>query len=494
MKKILFTALMLSALYVNAQQNTLLDQNFWKASPDLAAVKSEIAKGSNPAELNPMAFDPVVLAINNNAATETIKYLIEQPGNSVKKSTHDGRNYLHWAASRGNVQMVEYLIAKGSDLSLEDTHNYTPIAFAAVNGQTYTGVYDAFFKAGVNPKQKYKDGANLLLIAISNDKEFVLTDYLLSKGLSLKDVDDAGNTAFNYAARAGNIDFLKALIKKGVKHTDNAVITAAQGPRRSSNRIEVFQYLIDELKIKATAATPNGQTALHFLAGKEKQVEIVKYFIGKGVDANKADTEGNTALMNASAGKDTELLEVLLAKVKDINAVNKKGESALTMAVQSSSAEVVTLLLAKGANINIKDNKGNNLAYHLVESYRAPRGGTPKQDDFADKLNVLKEKGLTLAAPQKDGNTLYHTAIAKNDLDLLKKLANLGIDVNAKNNEGLTVLHKAAMLSKDDVILKYLIALGAKKDIKTEFDETVYDLAKENELLAKNNVSVDFLK
>jgi uncharacterized protein len=42
--------------------------------------------------------------------------------------------------------------------------------------------------------------------------------------------------------------------------------------------------------------------------------------------------------------------------------------------------------------------------------------------------------------------------------------------------------------------MNYLISIGAKKDIKTEFDETAYALAKENETLTKNNISVEFLK
>lgn len=483
---------MLASLYVNAQKNTLLNQDFWKASPTLEAVKAEISKGNNPAEMNPAAFDPIVISINNGADADIVKFLIAQPGNSINKPTHDGRNYLHWAANRGNVALVEYLVAQGADLNQEDTHNYTPIAFAAANGQTNTAVYDAIFKAGISPKKKYKDGANLLLIAIATDNDMALTNYFVSKGMTLKDTDDAGNTAFNYAARSGNIPFLKSLQGKGVKHTDNALIIAAQGSRRSANTLEVYKYLVEEVKIKPAAVAANGQTVLHALARKEKQAEIVNYFLAKGVDVNKADNDGSTALMVAAGGTDTELLQILLSKTANINAANKKGESALTQALRGSSAEVVTLLIGKGADTNVKDANGNNLGYHLVEAYRAPRGGAA--DDFTEKLTLLKGKGLNLAAPQKDGSTLYHTAVAKNDVNLLKKMACLSIDVNAKNSEGLTALHKAAMLSKDDAVLKYLVGLGAKKDIKTEFDETVYDLAKENELLVKNNVSVEFLK
>ncbi|HEX8015357.1 MAG TPA: ankyrin repeat domain-containing protein, partial [Flavobacterium sp.] len=85
-------------------------------------------------------------------------------------------------------------------------------------------------------------------------------------------------------------------------------------------------------------------------------------------------------------------------------------------------------------------------------------------------------------------------AVIKNDLTLLKKIADLNIDINTKNKDGLTALHKAAMVAKDDTILKYLISVGAKKDLTTEFDESAYALAKENESLTKSNVSVEFLK
>ncbi len=102
MKRIFIIALLLSTYFSNAQ-NALLNADFWKKSPDLTTVKAEIANGNNPAEANRGNHDVVSIAINNNAPFETITYLIDQEGNSVDKTTHDGRLYIHWAASRGNV-------------------------------------------------------------------------------------------------------------------------------------------------------------------------------------------------------------------------------------------------------------------------------------------------------------------------------------------------------------------------------------------------------
>ncbi|SHG36813.1 Ankyrin repeat [Flavobacterium fluvii] len=504
MKKNFFISLALAATsFVSAQQkNPLLEQSFWKTAPDVTAVKAEIAKGNSPSASTPNAFDVTVMAINNDAPAATIKFLLEQPGNNVSKSTHDNRIYLHWAANKGNAEIVEYLIAKGSDINLEDSKGETPLTFAAVSGQTNTAIYDAFFKAGTSPTKKYKDGLNLLLMAIPSDKNLALTNYFISKGLSLKDVDNDGNTAFDYASKSGNTTLLKSLLEKGVKYTDNALIFAAQGSRRDATPLETYKYLVEDLKLKPTVTSKAGETVLHFLATKPNQTEIINYFLSKGVDANKADNDGNTPLMVAASARDTAALQLLLSIVKNNNIQNNKGESALTMSIKLGTPEAASLLLEKGADVKVLDKDGNNLGFYLVQSYRPqmtmgrnPESSTaPKQEPFAAKIKLLQDKGLNLATPQKDGSTLYHFAVVKNDLVLLKKIADLKIDINAKNKDGLTALHKAAMISKDDVILKYLVSIGAKTDIKTDFDESAFALAKENESLTKNNVSIEFLK
>ena len=515
MKKIFLTAFIVYALQVNAQQsgmphastsqtNTLMSADFWKTKPDVAAVKAEIAKGNSPSKPDAASWDPTARAILNGAPLETIKFMVEQEGNGVKKKTHHSASYLHWAVSRGNAELVSYLIEKGSDVHLTDSHGSSVIGNAASSGNQDKGVYEALFKAGVSPKTKYENGATVLMLGVAADPDLTLTDYFISKGLSINDKDEYGRTVTDYAARTGNKELVEKLIKRGVKPTGNALFFASQGSRMSSNGIETYKYLVETLKLDPKMINKDGATILHQLI-RRPNTEVISYFIDKGVDLEKADNEGNTLLILAASGRDMTLIEnTLLPIVKNINAVNEKGESALTKAIAGGSSQVAALLLKNGADVRVLDKDGNNLAYYWLDSYRpggpgaaggqAGNGRERAEQEFEKKLEILKGAGLDVSAPQKNGSTLFHLAVAKGNINLFEKVSRLGVNINAQDQEGATPLHKAALTAKDDKVLKTLVSLGAKKELKTEFGETAYDLAKENKFLADNNVTLDFLK
>lgn len=471
--------------------NPFMNREYWSSHPSIKDIDAKINEGYSVTEANSGGFDPTTFAIFTENPVATINFLIDK-GNDVNKRTHDSRTYIFWAASRGNLELMKYLVEKGARTDLKDSHGYTLTLFSAASGQNNTKIYDFLIENGTDIiNEKDHDGRNVLLVAAARVKNMDLIDYFTSKGLSLQSTDMHGNGIFNIAAQGGNIEVLEALVAKGVsteknsKTNENAILFASRGGRGSSNSLEVFEYL-ETLGLRANITAANGVTPLHNIARSSNDLALYNYFIEKGVNPNSTDHEGNTPLLNAVSRNTLEAIKFLSEKTKDINHTNKDGHSALTIAVQNNSASVVNYLISKGARTDILDKEGNNLAYYLFTTRGNPR-------DFDEKVEALRNAGFDFRTKQPNNSTIWHLAITKNNLELLKKVEDFGADINAKDNQGNTVLHYAAMKSNNAEMLKFLISNDANPKLTTEFGETAYDLAKENELLIKNNVNLDFL-
>ncbi|GIM52995.1 hypothetical protein CAPN004_20250 [Capnocytophaga cynodegmi] len=475
-----------------AQKNIFLSNDYWKTKPTVEQVKQKITEGNNPTELNERAYDAVSLAINNGAPYETILFLLSLEGNEVDKLTHDKRTYLFWAAFQNNLPLINYLLQKGADVNVKDSHMYTPLLFAAVRGNINTELYDILINKGANINEKNENGANALLLAIPHMKDLKEAQYFIKKGLSLKSIDNNGDDALFYASRNGNQKIINQLIKKGFNPKtlnnkgQNLMFAAAEGSRMKTNDLEFFKY-IESLGVSSNQKDKEGLTPLFTLSSRHKDITVLNYFLDKGNSVNQLDKEGNTPLINASSRNSLEVVSLLENKSSNINATNNQGHSALTLAVARNTSDVVSYLIKKGADINVKDTKGNTLVYYLLDSY------TPREvKKFDEKWNILAEKGLNFAQNQEKGNNIYHLAVDKADLNLLQKVASVNVDINVKNQDGFTPLHKAAMTAKNLDIIKFLLEKGAKKTITTDFEETAYDLAKENEALKDKDIN--FLK
>lgn len=495
--QLIVASILLCAIgYSNAQEtNAFLSRAYWKTNPSIADIDKKIAEGNDIAQLDHNMFDAVSMALIEKTDNKTIKYLLSKKGNDVNKLTHDGRTYIFWAAYRNNLEMMRFLVEKGANTNITDSHGYSIANFAAVTGQVNPELYDLCFMYGANfKKDTNHDGANVLLLVTPFAKNYDIIQYFLSKGVSLEDTDANGNGIFSYAAKAGNIPIMKRLLKEGIdpKRTstkgENAIIFASRGLRRKTNTLETFKYLVS-LGITPNVTTTEGETPLHSLASKSEDIAVFKYFVGEGVNVNQVDKDGNTALLNASYRNNEDVIRYLAEYTKNINSQNKEGHSALTNAIYRNSPEVVAFLLEKGANINVVDKEQQNLAFYLLKNYH-----TKNMNNFAQKLALLKAKGFNFLKPQANGNTLFHLALDAENIELLKYVHSLGIDVNQQNNDGIAPLHIAAMKAKSTKILKYLLSMGADKSQKTDFEESAYDLAKENELLQQQKIDISFLQ
>ncbi|WP_299125778.1 ankyrin repeat domain-containing protein [uncultured Tenacibaculum sp.] len=490
--KLLLSLFLISSVVFAQNTNIFLKRDFWKTKPSIEQVEQKIKEGNSATKLNRYGFDAVVYALLENADENVIKHLLGKKGNDVNKLTHDGRTYIFWAAYKNNMPIVNYLLDNGAKTDVIDDKGYSLLNFVAVAGVTNTKLYDLLISKGANVlKDKTPKGANALLLITPKLENFQLVDYFTEKGLNINSTDKDGNGAFNYTAQSGNKKMLELLIKKGLpyktlnKKGGNAMLFATRGSRRGYNSLEYFKYL-EGLGINPNITNKEGTTPLHNLSYRNKDIATYEYFIDKGVDINQANKEGNTPLLNASSRNSIEIIKLLADKTKDINHANKDGKSALTYALRNKP-EIVDYFISKGSDVAIVDKKGNNLSYYLFKTFN------PKnKEEFSKKLNTLKSKGLDIEKTQKDGNTLYHLAVDKQSIPMLDFIKEYKININAKNNKGLTALQKAVMTAKNDKIIKHLVSLGANKSVKTDFDETLYDLAKENEAL--KNIDISFLK
>ncbi|MGD1946243.1 MAG: ankyrin repeat domain-containing protein [Croceivirga sp.] len=484
----------LFSLVTMAQENIFLQRDFWKQDPSIDTVEKAIANGNDITELNRFMFDGVSYAFLEKVNNTTMMHIMEKKGNEVDKLTHDGRTYIFWAAYKGNLEMMKWLVNRGAKANIEDSHGYSVLNFAAIAGQSETALYDFLLENKADIHSTNRSGANALLLVASAAKDETILNYFVDKGLTFESVDDNGNGIFQYAAKGGNIDLLKALHARGAdfkmvnKKGENALFMAAQGTRSEQHGKDLFTYL-EGLGLEANLTNSDGKNLLHSLAYRNKDLEVFEHYLGKGLNPNAQDSEGYTPLINASRSNAIEVIALLANSTKDINALDNKGRSALTHAVSRNNEKTVKWLLENGADISIVDKSGNTLAYYLMQSYNVKR-----PEAFESKWALLNKSGLSMKDVQHDGNSLLHLAAKDNNLPLLERLEEFSIDINQKNDEGNTALHLAAMSTADTNILKYLITKGADVMVKTDFEETVYDLAKENELLQKEGNNLDFLK
>jgi ankyrin repeat protein len=338
---------------------------------------------------------------------------------------------LHAAVRSGDLAAVDQLLAADELMTSYDSRGWTPVHTAAVRG------------------------------------EFTILELLLNKGA---DVDVRGqqfneDTPLSLVAEEGHIGSISVLLKHGADiHTRN--------------------------KHKYTPI---------MLAAYENRAEVVNALLSAGANPNDSSPDGTTPLLLASSCPGSiSTLKALIDAVADVNVSDTTQKTVLHQAAKRGHHENIAYLLSVGANVNAArlTTLWTPLAYALARN-SSPGSNASSAINIllndvkpSETVKLLLDAGADPCTVFQNGYTPVHLAASSGNWENMRLLLNCGVDVNRQTEpDGRTPLH-VAVGAKEQIMVKMLLAAGAKVSVVDARGRTALGSAEE----AKNKVIIDILR
>jgi len=426
-----------------------------------------------------------------------ITLLVEYGANVNHLNIHH-RSLIQEAIISSNNRLVNYLISNSKNLSNEDRYGNNLIFDAISNGSKEVIALVASLKE-VDINHINHEGNTVLQqeVVLRNNK-FAIE--LMQLGADPTIVDKNGKNFLFYTISKGykNVEILEKAVELGcdinTRSSDNTTIL-----------IESINHLLNTPKENQEE--------------RENHLLMIKELIEKGVEIEAIDDKNETAFFAATRSTDAKLIDIFLTNSNiSINHQNIDGDTVLSILVLMGITNIKTIIkfLEYNADPNIKNKKGKNCIELLSDVILFFQNHKEIDADIEEKLDingeyltvltkVIENSKIDFSQLNSYGKPLFFDSIlyfnlnlfkifrdgnidinlrdkenhniifelmdynyshsSKKDkkqyLDMMQNLINIGADVNARNDEGLTPLHKS-ISEKCEYTVKLL--LDAKSD------------------------------
>jgi ankyrin repeat protein len=407
-------------------------------------------------------------------------------GADVNRRNADGSTPLQWAVYEGDAAEARRLIAAGADVSLANNYGATPMSLAAVVANTE--IIRLLLDAGADADSPNGEGQTALMdVARTGNVE--AAKLLLEHGATVDAKERwGGQTALMWASARRHPEMMELLIAHGADVNDRSAVRNYQ------------RHVTAEGRPKSLDS--GGFTPLLY-AARENCIACVDVLLAHGADIDKPDPDGVSPLLVAIMNANWDLAKRLIDAGADVDEWDIYGEAPLFTAVglhsradggrasidppnRTTGIEIIRTLLEHGANPNMQ------LFFRPanVRGSTNTRGSTPliraANNGDLEVVKLLLEHGADATLYMADRQTPIHAVLAgrtreKDALEIIKLLHDAGTDVNVvalvnhmEEVRGGSALHFAVRKRYKDVI-KLLASYGIDMNLKDQDGLTALD-------------------
>ncbi len=478
----------------------------------LKILISNVTLGNLPNELKGSKERPLISCASQSGSAEAVSLLFDA-GCSVFDLDPNGCTAIHHGAKAGSPEVVRLLIAQGLDVSAKTHDGSSTIHYAIMgNSAGLDMTLEVLLDDRVNPFIGRKDGVMPMRLLIGDGTDStndMVREKALQRLASLpesfqgkqEDLTQALNVICHFPPSQHSIWLLTGL-KTLLENGADIMSMSYQGQTALEALLAVWQGECSEPDFQQPPVSSS-------ITSSEMVLAALEHIPFQGPLHEICAEPG--LLLSAVEVSNDQLAYKLLDHSPDVDKIiDDSNNSPIRAACQIGSSRILLRVLLERSNAlsdkalgsdlvreacQQRNKKNHGALLELLEAGLDPNGPSAQGQTalmFAalggniDMVESLFSHGSDAKATDHDGCTVAHYACAYGHLDVLFALREKGVDWNAKARtknkryprEGVTVLHRAAVL-EDDSVLKYLLEEDFVKDVDgvTDLKETALFMA-----------------